>query len=61
MPSQKIDHAGLRAERKKRWFGLAGVVIAIAILVISLSLHPNSHRAIGTSLSGIGDDGRRSR
>jgi len=35
------------------------VVIAIAVLVIKLSLHPNSRYAIATLLSGLGNDGRR--
>ena len=36
-------------------------MIATAILVLNLSLHPNSHPAIATLLSGLGNDGRRKR
>jgi len=36
-------------------------VIAIAILVINLSLHPNSRHAMATLLFGPGNDERRKR
>ena len=36
-------------------------MIAIAILVINLILHPNSHHAMATLLSGLGSYGRRKR
>ena len=36
-------------------------VIAIVVLVINLSRHPNSHHAMATLLSGLGDDGSRKR
>ena len=60
LPSEKIDHAGLRAERRNGGSALL-VVIATAILVINLSLHPNSPHAMATLLPGLGHDGRRKR
>ena len=37
-------------------------MIAIAVLVVvNLILHPNSHHAMATLLSGLGNDGRRKR
>ena len=61
MPSQKIDHAGLRAERRNGGLALLGSDSDRLLLVINLSLHTNSHHVVATLLSGLGDDGRRSR
>ena len=61
MPSQKIDHAGLRAERRNGGLALLGIDSDRHSYYKSKSESYFSHRAMATLLSGIGNDGRRKR
>ncbi|MDY0907711.1 hypothetical protein, partial [Pedobacter sp. CFBP9032] len=60
VPSQKIDHAGLRAERRNGGLALLGSDSDRNSCYKS-EFASNSHHAIATLLSGLGNDGRRKR
>ncbi|MDY0906888.1 hypothetical protein [Pedobacter sp. CFBP9032] len=58
VPSQKIDHAGQRAERRNGGLAFPG---GHSNYISSSFFNKNDSLAIATMLSGLGNDGRRKR